>query len=226
MTVEASPGQSESFDSGVVQATAHFKAQRFEDALRVFRSLRSSATDDSARLRLQWNIARSLEELGRYPEALPIFEDYAKAVEDPVRSSRAQAKIEALSPKVYGVISVSCVGGSSAKVTLEKHGTTIPCPGVFERVAPGLWVVIAEGEKLDRQRQVVTVKAGQTSPATITFKNMTAPPPAQVAQKRVWPWYVGGAVLLATGAVTAWALSQDDPAPVHRGRLCLENGCD
>ncbi|MGC6418871.1 MAG: tetratricopeptide repeat protein [Bradymonadia bacterium] len=224
----AQPGDNATaFDTQVGAATMDFKAGRFDIALTAFRTLRSRSKDKSTRIRLQWNIARCLEELARPAEALAIFEDYSREVNDPVRKSRAQAKIDLLLPKVYGRVSVLCTGAQSALVSIEGSQLKQPCPAVFERIKPGLVVVI--GEEGEKVRQMVSVEAGKTSEAKLTFVTQSPPvtPPARAESAAKWPWYVAGtAAVLTTSALTIWLVNRDDPKPTHRGTVCFDSSCD
>ena len=215
------------FDTQVGAATLDFKAGRYDTALAAFRALRSRSNDKGRRIRLQWNIARCLEELARPAEALAIFEDYAREVNDPVRKSRAQAKIDLLLPQVYGRVSVLCTGVQSALVSIEGSQAKQPCPAVFERIKPGLIVVIGEGD--EKVRQMVTVEAGKTSEAKLTFvaAPRPVPPPMRSESATKWPWYVAGtAAVLTTSALTIWLVNRDEPKPTHRGTVCFDSSCD
>ena len=154
-------------ETRVAAATQSFQTKKFESALKQFRAIRETVNDPALRLRLQWNMARCLEEMARHAEALRIFEDYAKTVNDPVRLSRAQAKIDKLIDQAFGKIAVSCVGDPTAKVALEKEARDVPCPTIFERQEPGLVVIVGRGRSV--VRQVVKVKAGETEQAELTF---------------------------------------------------------
>ena len=215
----------EDFHSAVKAASAQFTAGQYDVALKQFRALRSKAPTEAQRLRLQWNIARCLEQLARHSEALPIFEDYERSVGDPVRSSRAKAKIKAMLPLVFGSIAVSCVGDRTARIQLESSTVEQPCPTIIERVSPGLVVIVGTGSDQRVVRKVVQVEAGEASEVQLEF---LAIQPKKTADQpsTVWPWYVGGVAIVAAGVATVWALSREDGSPTHRGRVCIEDACD
>ena len=84
----------------VDQATALFGEGNYSAALEQFQSLLDSSDDEELRVRLQWNVARCLEMLGRYEEALSEFYAYQSIIKDAQRRSRALRKIDELLPRV------------------------------------------------------------------------------------------------------------------------------
>lgn len=212
-------------DARVTAATQAFQTKQFASALQQFRSIRETVKDPAMRLRLQWNMARCLEEMQRHVQALRIFEDYAKTVTDPVRLSRAQAKIDKLVQQTYGKIAVSCVGDANAKVYLEKETTERPCPAIFERQDPGLVVIIGRGDSV--VREVVQVEAGQTSQLQLAFLPTATKEIPVREETRNWPWYIAGAAaVLTSGALTVWLLNRDEGQTRHRATFCLEGTCE
>jgi hypothetical protein len=214
-------------DLSVDEATNQFIAKDFSNALTLFRRLRAESKEPAARIRLQWNIARCLEELGRHAESLRIFEDYSRSVEDPVRSSRARSKIHKLSQLVFGAISVSCEGGGAIQVSIKGSKHTTPCPAVLDRLTPGATVIEGRRQGGDTVRSIVKVRAGQNHDVILKFR--TEGPPAKMVQatsSAVWPWYVGATVVLVAGAATVWAVNRDDPSPRHQVHLCIEAECN
>ena len=212
-------------DERVKTATRAFQEKKFGDALTQFREIREMVKDPALRLRLQWNMARCLEEMKQYVQALRIFEDYAQTVTDPVRLSRAKAKIDKLIGKAFGKIAVNCIGDASARVALEKQAEEKPCPAIFERQQPGLVVIIGRGT--NQVRQVVKVEAGQTSQLELVFLPKPVAAAAKSDETAIWPWYVAGtAAVLATGALTLYLLNRDEGNTRHQANFCFEGDCD
>jgi len=209
----------------IALATRLFKAEQYESALSMFRSLRAASTDAPDRIRLQWNIARCLEQLGRNREALRIFQAYDESVSDPVRSSRARAKIELLRDRVFGSISVTCGPGGPVEGQVAGSKTTAICPTVLKGILPGS--VVIEGIAADgrKTRSVVTVVAGKSVTAQLLFTPTAPRKMAETSSK--WPWYVGGAVVVVTaGILTAVLVNRSDPTAKHSAKICLGSQCD
>ena len=144
-----------------------FLAGRFETALAAFRCAAryEAALGDPAGIR--WNVARCLEELRRYEEAIVAFEHYQDIEEDPQRLDEAQAKIDALGQALTGSLIVEC-GGEGMLIELVGDSVAL-CPARWDHVPVGERVLVAAVGELryppipvriePRRASVVTVPA-------------------------------------------------------------------
>ena len=223
MLFTACPCQAETPQKAVDKATAAFIGGQYEESLRLFRRIRQLEKDPERRLICQWNIARSLENLGRLDEAITVFEAYRKAVKDPVRLARADGKIKTLRAKLTGSIAVSC-DRSDAVVTLEgRDMPALPCPAVFENVMVGPHIVNGRLTDGTEGRAMATVVSNRTVSAQILFG------PAPVKETKAssaWMWYVGGGVALAAaGVITYVLLSNGSSNREYETSVCFETDC-
>ena len=149
--------------ASIDEASAAFKSGNFDNALRMFRTLRSRAKDPKIRLILQWNIGRCLEKGGQIAQAILVFEDYRKTVNDPVRAARAETMISTLRKDQTGAIAVSC-DRSDVSVSVEgMNGSEGSCPRVIESIGVGSYVLIGRRPDDSMSRTIVTVKANETT---------------------------------------------------------------
>ena len=194
----------------VDQATALFGEGNYSAALKQFQSLLDSSKDQALRIRLQWNVARCLEMLGRYEEALSEFYAYQSIINDPQRRTRALRKIEALFPKVYGQLSISCDEAvdfqvlhrpTSAPNKVERFGP-LPCPNELRELKSGRATVSANfGHALFEQ--AVMIEAGALS--TVALERPQAP------KRDYTPWVIGGALsAIVVATATYFLVSADD----------------
>jgi len=210
-------------DQGAIdEAEETFKTGDYGTALRLFRQLRAKGKEPGLRLRLQWNIGRSLEKMGETAEAIMVFEDYLATVNDPVRSARAEAKLQELKRRQTGAIAIKC---DHSKVTVSLEGMPDkngPCPQLFESIVVGPYVVIGKLPDGSLSRAMVTVEADATAQARVFFNRPVVKP----AAASLWPWYVGGSVILVTaGVLTYLALSSPDSKTTQTTRFCFETDC-
>ena len=193
----------------VDQATALFGEGNYSAALRQFQSLLNSSEDEQLRIRLQWNVARCLEMLGRYEEALSEFYAYQSIINDPQRRTRALRKIEALFPKVYGQLSIECTEAADFQVLhrptsspkkVERFGP-LPCPNELRELKSGRATVSANfGDKLFEQ--VVTIEAGSLSTVVLQAPEAT--------KQDYTPWVIGGAVSAVVVATATYLILTAD----------------
>ena len=207
----------------VDQATAAFIDGRYEESLTLFRRIRQLETEPERRLICQWNIARSLEKLGRLDEAITVFEAYRTEVKDPVRLARAESKIQALRAQLTGSIAVSC-DRPDALVQLEGHSSPpMPCPAVFEAVNVGPQILTAQLPDGTKGRAMTEVRSSRTVSAQIIFGPMVAEPPETSS---TWMWYVGGGVALAAaGVITYILLSDRSSRTEYQTSICFDTDC-
>jgi hypothetical protein len=163
----------------VDQATSLFKQKHYAEALKHFRALLKSSKRKQQTIRLQWNVARCLEQLGRHEEALTEFYGYQSIVKDSKRKKRAKTKIGKLIPKVYGTLKVTCPKLMS--LTLLHVPTAAPdqpetyarkkCPTTLKKLRAGRTQITAVYDGDDIRRSAVI------TPGTIQKIHLTIPPP-------------------------------------------------
>jgi len=208
--------------ASIDKASSAFKAGEFDNALRMFRKLRSQVTEPKKRLILQWNIGRCLEKKGQIAQAILVFEDYRKTVKDPVRAARAKAIISVLRKDQTGTIAVSC-DRTDVSVSVEGiNGSEGSCPRIIESISVGSYVLIGRRPDESMSRTMVTVKANETAEGKLLFGGSAIQP----AQSKNWPWYVvGGTLLVAAGIATYFALSEDETKTNQVTRICFDDNC-
>ena len=192
----------------VDQAISLFKQKDYNEALKHFQALLKSSHKKQQTVRLQWNVARCLEKLGRYEEALTEFYGYRAIVLDPKRKQRAKRQIAKLIPKVYGSLKITCTEDMSLNVLhkptsspgkTEKFGPR-PCPSTLKKLRAGRSKITAfyDGSTIKRTALI--------TPGAIQRVHLKPPPKA------------GGNGLLIAGVVTTavviagsiYLLSADD----------------
>ena len=192
-------------------AVNDFKNARYNVALTAFRVILPRATAPKLRADVLWNIARSLEELGRNRDALDAFERFATET----KSDGAAAKITKLSAVVFGSVAVNC-GGVALMVRLDGlPGDAKPCPSVFSRIEPGSVLVIGEADGEERARALAKVIAGQSTEVEIMV-SVRPPPPVAKEESSVLGWALGSAVVVVGIGVGAYFLLQEDDVPQPR----------
>lgn len=208
----------------IFEAQGQFRAGRFDAALAIFREVARQHPPSARDPRLQWNLARCLEELGRYEEALAAFGVAASIAEDQARRARVQAKIEALRAEHFGQIRVECAAGGRVRV----EGL------VGERACPGRWDLARVGSHRGTMVDVegrttpfdVMVRAGELAQITVAAKpperaptpvGPPAPPSAAATIEPQpadggfgpWPWIAAGAGVAALGGSVWFKLDGD-----------------
>jgi tetratricopeptide (TPR) repeat protein len=176
---------------------------------------------------IRFNIARCLEQLQRWPEALDAYGAYNKLPDEPHRKERAWEAVRGLKRKVYGQLAVTCFP-QGAQVRVEgpdMHTDAAPCPYRNEEARPGDYTVIVTypGYLEARRSAAVTVGSGANLEVSLARDPAAAPPPLAVLGPQspperpmnVWPWVAVGAGAAAAGVgvyFTTAALSARDDA--------------
>ena len=202
----------------VDQATALFGEGNYSAALKQFQSLLDSTTDSKLRVRLQWNVARCLEMLGRYEEALSEFYAYQSIISDPARRTRALRKIETLFPKVYGQLEVNCPESVDFHVThrptsspkkLEQFGP-LPCPNQLRELKSGRATVSASlGDAIFEE--IVLIEAGKLATVTLSKPKVDNT-----------PWLIGGAVSAVVVVAATYFILRAQPDGHQPGTPMLQ----
>lgn len=117
--------------------TELFDAGDFRGALAEFERAEPLVTEDVDRAALRFNIARCLEELGQYEEAISAFDAYLEVPDDRATRRRARKKQSALVPRVFGRIRVECEPKHAHVVLDGDAAAESPCPADWSRIPPG-----------------------------------------------------------------------------------------
>lgn len=205
----------------VNQASQLYRQADYEGALSQLRQAAPLAEEanDPSLANIRFNIARCLEQLKRWPEAMTAYEAYNALPDEAHRKERAWAAVQGLKAKVYGTVSVSCF---PAGARIDIPGVTTQgaqtCPWQSDEVRPGNYVVSVRNPGYDDFSREVIVVAGQAIhvEASLKAQPVSAPQAAvgQVAPVdepvNVWPWVtvgVGVAALAAGGVFHGLAVS-------------------
>lgn len=207
----------------VNEAAQHFRAGDHEAALKALRTAAPMAerSQPTALPTIRFNIARCLEELERWDEALEAYEAYNTLPDQQHRKQRAWAAVQALEKKVYGAVAVTCTPGGALVRLVERPDDVRPCPARFEKVKAGPHTVRVEHPKAPQAEVEVTVEAGATATAQVALEAGVAPPVLTAAPvapppaSSPWPWVVmgSGVAVVGGGAVLSFlALDARDEA--------------
>jgi len=184
----------------------HFKANRFEDAIREF----NKAYRLDPNPVLVFNMARAFEETRQYTSAIEFYRRYLtmapestdrQAVEDSIRTLELLAAKNQTQAVALSVISQP--DGATVFVDGREVGVT---PMKLD-VAPGKHFIALERAGFVRASEEVSIDAGQPLERRVVLVQAPTPQPAAARSgSSVWPWVaVGtGGALLAASAVTGW----------------------
>lgn len=136
-----------------------FKAGRYERALGAFRKAEKHGALIGELDRIRWNIARSLEELGRHDEMLVALDRCLEVATTPVKRTRVQTRIKAIEGRLFATVKVRCAA-KNTQVRLDEKAA-IPCPTVLRRVRPGEHRVSAAIGAHPYRPQSLKLQAGQ-----------------------------------------------------------------
>ncbi len=111
-SAEAAPAADKLAEAQALVNTAvvHFRAKEYDAALKALleAEVLAVAANDPGLASIRFNIARCLEELERWPEALAAYETYLKLPDDSHRKARAWKAVGALEERVFGRLDVAC----------------------------------------------------------------------------------------------------------------------
>ena len=216
----------------VVESTNLFRAGDYEGALASLRGAEKivAAVNDPSLPLIRFNIARCLELLERWPEALIAYEAYNKLPDAQHRKQRAWKALTALEARVFGTLGVQCSPrGATVRVEGVADGPQ-PCPWRSDRVKPGRYVVQVTSADYRPWEQTVTVDVGRPVSLRVALEPDPLAAPAALASRppsalqakaveanwappRYWTWIAAGAgavALVGGGALTATAVSDRD----------------
>lgn len=191
------------------QAAQRFLAKDYEGALAALREVEPAIeqAQDPALARIRFNIARCLEELERWEEALAAYEAYLGVPDESHRKARAWEAVRAIEQRLYGAVEVTC-SPANARVYIE--GLTVDpraCPLRLDRVRPGTYALQATGAGHADARLEVAVSAGERAPVEVALVPLAAPAVTAAAPAEdpanPWPWVTVGAGVAVAGAGAA-----------------------
>ncbi|MGB0647315.1 MAG: tetratricopeptide repeat protein [Bradymonadia bacterium] len=205
----------------VDQATNLFKQGEFQAALQHFQTLLTKTNNRRQKIRLQWNVARCFEELGRYEEALKEFYGYKSIVSDKRRNARAEKKIRSLIPKVFGSLNVKCSQPtafnvfhepSSAPGTTENFGP-LDCPTTLRELRAGR-ATVKGTNKEHPVKETVLVIPGKEAQVYLESE------PPGVSSRTMW--IAGGVVGTALLVSGIYLLSNRSDDSGSSAELCFD----
>jgi len=205
-SVEAATPAQAAYQSGV----GHFKARRFEDAIREF----NKAYRLDPNPVLVFNMARAFEETRQYASAIEFYRRYlTMAPESPDRQSVEDSirTLELLAAKSAPQAVTLSVTSQPDGATVLLDGRAVGVTPMKVDVAPGKHFLALERAGFVRASEELTLDAGQPLERRVVL--VEAPvtePTAGPAGRSVWPWVaVGtGSALMAASAVTGWQASR------------------
>lgn len=220
----------------VNQASQLYLQADYEGALAALRKAEplAEAARDPGLPGIRFNIARCLEQLERWPEALSAYQAYNKLPDEPHRKERAWEAVQALKRKVYGILSVTCFP-QGAQVRVEGPAMQTlsgVCPYRNEEAAPGDYTVIVTHPGYLDARQGATVAAGLGANVEVTLERdpAAAPPVASAAVEApvrplsILPWVAVGVGAATAGVgvyfTTAALSDRDDAESLPPGEDC------
>ena len=186
----------------------HFKAKRFEDAVREF----NKAYRLDPNPVLVFNMARAFEELKQYEAAIEFYRRYLtmapdapdrQTVEDSLRTLEILKGKTAIQPVLLSVVSTP--DGAAVFVDGRQVGVT---PLKVE-VAPGPHFIAVERAGFLRSSEELTLEAGKPIERKLVLvpdAGTTSPAQAEAPSDNTWAWIAlgTGGALLAGGGVTGW----------------------
>ena len=184
----------------------HFKASRFEDAIREF----NKAYRLDPNPVLVFNMARAFEETRQYSSAIEFYRRYlAMAPESPDRQAVEDSirTLELLAAKSQPQAVALSVMSQPDGATVLLDGRAVGVTPMKVDVAPGTHFLALERAGYVRASEEVTLDAGQPLERRVVLVQApAAEPSAERAGSSLWPWVaVGtGGALLAASAVTGW----------------------
>lgn len=200
----------------VNQASQLYLQADYEGALAQLKQAEPLAqkAKDPSLANIRFNIARCLEQLKRWPDALKAYEAYNALPDEPHRKERAWEAMQTLKTKVFGSLSVSCFpsGAIISVPGLTQQGGQ-PCPWQDSAVKGGNYIVSVRHpgyedfskEVIVTPGQSINVEASLKAKATVAANPLVAAAPAEPeGPVNIWPWVVGGAGVAALGAGAAF----------------------
>jgi len=155
----------------------------YEGALRELRAAEAIAAEvnPEALPLIRFNIAKCLEALGRYQEALQAYEAYDKLPDDPRRKQRAFEAVKGLRKKVFGTLAVACdPAGSVVEIKGVTEGSP-SCPWRSESVPPGSYALKVTHPGYLEEVRLVEVASGTAQSVQVALERDPSAGPVGVA---------------------------------------------
>jgi len=189
------------------------------ESLRTAERLAEKAEDPSLPS-IRFNIARCLEKLERWEEALEAYRRYNDLPDASHRKERAFRAVEKLEGRVFATLSVAC---DPVGATVEARGLedgTASCPYKSTRVPPGSYAIKVSHPGYLPTTELIDLEAGQPFALEVALVRdpdavlnaATAPPRRRF---RPWPWaaVAASAASIGIGAgFTVGAINERDAA--------------
>jgi tetratricopeptide (TPR) repeat protein len=204
--------------AAVDEASRHYTAGEYEQALGALRRAESLAerAEDPALPSIRFNIARCLEKLERWEDALQAYESYNELPDAAHRKRRAFRAVQALEPKVFATVSVACDPvGSVVEIEGLTQGTP-SCPWRGTRVRPGSYAVRVSHPGYVAVTEFIDVEPGEPFTLQVSLER----DPQAVASGalaggaprrfRPAPWLAAGGSLLAFSAAIGFGVTAVD----------------
>ncbi len=214
-TVTAEAGLAEA-QALVDQAAQAFGAKDYASALDALERAApiAAAASDPALPQIRFNIARCLEELGRYQDAMAAYERYNELPDESHRKRRAFEAVARLRGLVYATLSVACAPpGSLIEIAGVTEGA-VGCPWRSDRVPPGAYAVKISHPGYESTVETVEVVAGKSASVEATLRSLAPVPQvvsaAPAAPLNLWPWMTMGAGLVVSASGGFFTLSAID----------------
>lgn len=199
-------------------AVGHFRAKNFEAALEPLMQAERIAVraNDPALASIRFNVARCLEELERWPDAIAAYEAYLELPDDSHRKARAWKAVKVIEARAYGRLQVLCMPEGARVTIAERSDAPKVCPVRLERVKPGTYHVSASHPGHVKAERTVVVAAGldqrvemRLARQVVADAAIEARQPVAPAEANPWPWVVigvGVAAVAGGGAATGSAM--------------------
>lgn len=206
----------------VDRASRHYTRGEFAEALEALRTAETLAerAEDPSLPSIRFNIARCLEKLERWDDALRAYERYNELPDASHRKQRAFEAIRALEGKVYATLAIACdPSGSTVEISGITEGTP-SCPWRSTRIPPGAYAVKVSHPGYLPTTELIDLEVGRPFALEVSLERdpdavMTAATAAPREPIRPWPWVAlaGSAAALGVGAgFTVGALNERDAA--------------
>lgn len=204
------------------RASRQYRSGEYEAALGSLRRAETLAekAEDPSLPSIRFNIARCLEKLERWDDALRAYRRYNELPDASHRKERAFEAIESLEKKVYATLAIACdPPGSSLEIPDVAEGSP-SCPWRNTRMEPGSYSVKVSHPGYVSTTELIDLEAGQQMSLEVSLQRdpkspLSAATTPAARRFRPWPWVAlaGGAAAAAVGVgFTAGALGERDAA--------------
>lgn len=156
-----------------------FDAQDYQGALAELRRAAPLADRDPALPIIRYNIARCLQKLERWADAVAAYESYLQLRDTDRRQAKARRAIQALEPRAFGGLEVDCMpaGAQINVVGVPEHAKS--CPWRDRRLRPRRYAIHVSLDGYVSETRSINVVAGHNQTLTVSLppKRPSSPPP-------------------------------------------------